>query len=156
MVTSRRGVAAVIAIVVAVIGVTVAAAQVTVASSSASVPLAYGFDGSSGWSHGLVKPDVIYFGAGGSLLVRDLTWVSWTHNAAIGRGVRWSDNCGPTCAAGHYAKVPADMSLSRVRQRDGVSYFSRMTLQWTVGGKEYKSSYHWSGGAGPSAPPFWS
>ncbi len=156
MVTSRKGVTAVIAIVVAVIGVALAALAVTAASSSALLPVVYGFDGSSGWSHRVVKPDAIYFGAGGSLLVRDLTWASWTQNAAVGRGVRWSDSCVPTCAAGRYAKVPAEMSLSRVRQRDGVSYFSRMTLQWTVDGKQHKSSYGWSRGAMPGAPPFWS
>lgn len=156
MVTSRKGVAAVTAIVAAVIGVAIAAIGVTAASSSASLPVVYGFDGSSGWSHGLVKPGAIYFGAGGSLLVRDLTWVSWKQAAAVARGVRWSDNCVPTCAAGRYAKIPVEMSLYRVRQRNGVSYFSRMTLRWTIGGKQYKSSYGWSRGPVPSAPPFWS
>lgn len=153
MVTSRKGVTAVIAIVVAVVGVAIAAIQVTEASSSASLPVVYGFDGSPGWSHGVVKPDAIYFGAGGNLLVRHLTWVSWTQSTAVGRGVRWSNSCVPTCATGRYAKVPAEMSLSRVRQRDGVSYFSRMTLQWTAGGKQYKSSYDWSRDGAPS--PFW-
>jgi hypothetical protein len=155
MVTSRKGVTGVIAIVAAVIGVAIAAIQVTAASSVASLPVVYGFDGNSGWTHGLVKPRAIYFGAGGSLLVRDLTWASWTQKAAVGRGVRWSDSCVPTCAAGRYAKVPAEMSLSRVRQRDGVSYFSRMTLQWTIGGRHYKTSYGWSRGALRGSPPFW-
>jgi hypothetical protein len=151
-----KGVAVVAAIVAVVIGVAVLAIRVTAASSSASPPVAYGFDGSSGWAHGQVKPRAIYFGAGGNLLVRGLNWISWSQGAAVGRGVRWFNRCVPTCAAGKYIKVPAEMSLSRVRIRDDVSYFSRITLQWTIGGRRYKSAYRWSNAPVPGAPPFWS
>jgi len=151
-----KSVAGAAAIVVAAIGVTFLAIQVTAASNSAPLPVAYGFDGSSGWTHGKVKPDAIYFGAGGNLLVRALRWVSWTQRAAVARGVRWLDSCVPSCAAGAYVKVPAEMSLSRVRIRDGVSYFSRMTLYWNIGGRKHKSVYAWSHGPIPGVPPFWS
>jgi hypothetical protein len=105
-----KGVAGAAAIVAVVIGVAVLA-------SRASLPVAYGFDGSSGWSHGQVKPHAIYFGVGGNLLVRGLKWVTWSQSDAVARGVRWSDRCVPSCAAGPYIKVPAQMSLSRVRIR---------------------------------------
>lgn len=144
-----------IAAIVAVITVAAAVIGGTVASSPASLPVAYGFDGSSGWNHGEVKPHAIYFGVGGNLLVRRLSWVNWTRNAATARGVRWSDRCLPSCAAGTYIKVPVVMSLSRVRIRRGVSYFSRMTLQWTRDGRHYKSVYGWSPGPATGAPPFW-
>lgn len=151
-----KGVTWVAAIVAGVIGAAALAIGVTAASSSASLPVAYGFDGNSGWHHGLVKPRAIYFGAGGNLLVRDLNWASWTDDAAAGRGVRWADNCVPTCAAGTYAKVPAEMTLSRVRARNGVTYFSLMTLRWTIAGKQYKSIYDWSYSPVRGTPPFWS
>jgi hypothetical protein len=48
------------------------------------------------------------------------------------------------------------MSLSRVRERDGISYFTIMTLQWAIGARQYKSVYTWSRGAVRGAPPFWS
>lgn len=151
-----KGVTWVAAIVAIVIAAAVLAIRITAASSSASLPVAYGFDGNSGWHHGVVKPRAIYFGAGGSLQVRDLSWTSWTRNAAVGRGVRWADNCVPTCAAGAFTKVAAEMSLSGVRERGEVRYFTIMILHWTIGTKHYKSVYGWSPGAVPGAPPFWS
>lgn len=151
-----KSVAGAAAIVAVVIGVTFLAIRVTTASSSASLPVAYGFDGGSGWTHGKIKPRAIYFGVGGNLLVRGLSWITWTRTGAVARGVRWLDRCVPNCAAGTYFKVPVEMSLSRVRIRDGISYFSRMTLQWTIGDKKYKSVYGWSRNRVPGAPPFWS
>jgi len=151
-----KSVAGAAAIVVVAIGVTFLAIQVTAASNSESLPVAYGFDGSSDWSHGKVKPDAIFFGAGGNLLVRALRWVSWTQKAAVARGVRWLDSCVPSCAGGAYFKMPVKMSLSRVRIRGGVSYFSRMALYWSIGGRKHKSVYTWSHGPTPKAPPFWS
>jgi hypothetical protein len=148
--------AGVAAVVAAVIGVAVLAIHVTAASDRAPLPVAYGFDGSSGWSHGQVRPPAIYFGAGGNLLVRGLSWVSWTRKAAVARGARWWDSCLPTCAAGKYIKIPAIMSLSRVRIRHGISYFTRLILQWTISGRHYKSVYRWSHGPILDAPPFWS
>ena len=150
-----KSVAGAAAIVAIVIGVTFLAIQVTAASSQASLPVAYGFDGGSGWTHGKVKPHAIYFGAGGNLLVRGLRWVNWTRRAAVGRGVRWLDSCAPSCASGTYSKVAVEMSLSRVRIRDGVSYFSRMILRWTIDGSRYKSVYEWVRGPARGAPPFW-
>jgi hypothetical protein len=151
-----KGVTGVAAIVAAVIGVAVLAIHVTAASSRTPLPVAYGFDGSTGWNHGQVEPHAIYFGVGGNLLVRGLRWVNWTQKAAVARGVRWWDRCVPTCAAGKYIKVPAVMSLARVRIRHGVSYFTRLILQWTIKGRHYKSVYGWSRGPVADAPPFWS
>jgi len=149
-----KGMTGVAAIVVLVLGV--AAAKVAAAPRSVSLPLAYGFDGSSGWQGGQVTPRDIYFGAGGSLLVRGLHWASWTQKGAVGRGQKWMDNCDPSCAAGRYAKVNADVSLWRVRRHNGVSYFSRLTLRWTIAGKKYKTLFEWSPGVAPYVTPFWS
>lgn len=151
-----KGVAGVAAIVAVITTVVAAVIGGTAASNPASLPVAFGFDGNSGWSHGEVKPHAIYFGAGGNLLIRGLSWVNWTQNAAAARGVRWSDRCLPTCAAGTYIKVPVLMRLSQARIRHGVKYFSRMTLQWTIDGRHYKSVYGWSPGPIVGAPPFWS
>jgi len=154
--SGMKSVAVVAGIVAVVIGVAFLANQVTAASGPASLPVAYGFDASSGWADGQVKPDAIYFGAGGNLLVRGLRWLRWTREAALGRGLRWSDSCVPSCAAGRYIKVPVVMSLSRVRTRDGVGYFSRMTLKWAIDGRRYKTVYSWTLAKIPDALPFWS
>ncbi len=118
--------------------------------------MAYGFDGHAGWRHGAVEPHAIYFGAGGSLLIRGLRWENWTQNAAIGRGVRWADSCVPNCAAGGYDKNPVVITLSRVRKHAGGGYFTRLLLQWTTGSKVHKELFRWFRGIGASAAPFWS
>ncbi len=151
-----KGVAGISALAVAVTGAAVFAISVTAASSAQPLPVAYGFDGGSGWQHGQVRPREIYFGAGGSLLVRSLTWMSWTSNSAIGRGVRWADNCRPTCATGTYQKIQAEMTLSRLRSHDGNSYFSLLTMQWFVRAKPRLEIFRWSGNIAHNAPPFWS
>ncbi len=150
-----KRVAAVAAVVIVAAGIVTAAIRATAASSSASLPVAYGFDGGSSWHRGEVKPQAVYFGAGGSLFVRDLIWATWSQDAAVGRGIRWADTCAPTCAAGTYIRTPAQLSLSRVRVRDGVRYFSQLTMQWTINGRQYKSVFAWTTGAVRGTSPAW-
>jgi hypothetical protein len=150
-----KRVAVVAAVVVVAAGIAAATIRATAAPGSASLPVAYGFDGASGWHRGEVKPQAIYFGVGGSLFVRDLSWVSWSQDGAVGRGIRWADSCAPTCAAGKYSRIPAQLSLSRVRVRGGVRYFSQLTMQWTINGRQYKSVFAWTGGAVRGTSPAW-
>ncbi|HET9896041.1 MAG TPA: hypothetical protein VFQ44_14025 [Streptosporangiaceae bacterium] len=149
-----RGITGVAAIVIVVVGMAVLADGVTAASSSQPLPVVYGAGGHSGWQHGTIRPGVIYFGAGGSLLIRGLRWQSWTQNAAIGRGVRWADSCVPTCAAGNYARSPVEVTLSRVRKHAGGAYFTRLLLQWSTSGKDHKTVIRWFRGDG--TVPSWS
>lgn len=142
-----KGVAGVAAIVVIVGASVVLAITAAAASSSQPQPVGYGFGGATGWVHGTVKPHDLYFGAGGSFLVRGLRWASWTQNAAIGEGIKWTDNCVPTCAQGRYAKVPAEMTLSRVRRHGGLSYFTRLLLQWNADGMQHKILFRWLHGS---------
>src|SRR5580658_4005020 len=139
-----KGISGVAAIVVVVIGAIVFAARMTAAASAAPLPLAYGFDGSTGWQHGDVRPHAIYFGTGGSLLVRGLAWSGWTQQAATASGVRWADGCTPNCAAGTYSRTPATLALSDVRIHDGVRYFARLTMRWSSGGKMEREVFRWS------------
>jgi hypothetical protein len=134
-----------------------AAALIRSAASDTSrpPPVVYGFDGHAGWAHGEVRPRAVYFGAGGSLFVRGLSWASWNQAAAHGDGTRWADSCVPTCAAGSFAKSAARITLWRVRDHDGQPYFSRMTVTWQAGSKSYRQIFYWSRGAGTSALPFW-
>ncbi|HUC60271.1 MAG TPA: hypothetical protein VMA95_22930 [Streptosporangiaceae bacterium] len=127
----------------------------TAASSAQVPPVAYGFDGSSGWQHGHVKPHDIGFGAGGSLFVRGMSWADWSQRTAVGHGVRWADSCIPDCASGHYVKVRATLTLSGIKVHSGLRYFSKLTMQWKASGKTCKSVFHWRPGAVPGAPPFW-
>ena len=150
-----KGVAGVAAIVMIMVGIAVLAIRITAASSAAVPPVAYGFDGSSGWQHGVVKPHDIGFGAGGSLLVRRLRWSGWSAGTAVAHGVRWADSCTPDCASGRYVKSRATLTLSGVKVHDGAHYYSRLALRWKIGRKIYRSVFLWSPGAVRGAPPFW-
>lgn len=91
------------------------------------LPVAY--NGQDGWGHGRVRLSVVYVG-GPDTFVRVPHWSHWTAGSAFAWGTLWVDNCQPNCAAGHYVKYPASVSLSRVASHRGVSYFSRMTLRY--------------------------
>jgi hypothetical protein len=151
-----KGVAGIAAIVMLMVGIAVLAIRVTAASSAQAPPVAYGFDGSSGWQHGQVKPAEIDFGAGGSLFVRGLRWAGWSQRTAVAHGLRWADSCLPDCASGRYLKSPAALTLSGIKVHAGLRYFSRLALQWKAGGKMREYVFHWSPGAGRGAPPSWS
>jgi hypothetical protein len=143
-----------VAVVAAAI-VAVVTLRVTSAATAPQLPVAYGFDGHSGWHGGQIRPHAIYFGAGGSLLVRDITWVRWRDGSAAGRGTRLADNCIPNCAAGTYANSSASLTLWRVRDRAGQRYFSRMTISWTSRGRQYDTVFSFAPVAA-SSTPFWS
>ncbi len=153
-----KGVAGVTSIVIIMVGMAVLAIRITSASSAQTPPVVYGFDGSSGWQHGQVKPQVIDFGAGGSLFVRGLRWAGWSQENAVGRGVRWADSCTPDCASGNYLKSPATLTLSGVKVHAGLRYFSRLAVQWKTGDRMHVYVFHWRvarPGAGPGAAPSW-
>jgi hypothetical protein len=132
----------------------VLAVRTTPASGTASRPVAYGFDGGSGWHAGQIMPRAIAFGAGGSLLVRQVTWSTWQHGAAHGRGVVWVNDCSPSCAQGSYTKSPATLTLSATRTHDGHAYYSRLVMTWSQNGQLQSDSYRWSAYPGRSLP-FW-
>jgi hypothetical protein len=91
------------------------------------LPVAY--NGQDGWGHGAVRLSVVYVG-GPDTFVRVQHWSHWTASSASAQGILWVDSCQPNCAAGHYVKYPASVSLSRVATHKGASYFSRMTLRY--------------------------
>jgi hypothetical protein len=150
-----KGVAGVAAIVMIMVGIAVLAIRITAASSAATPPVAYGFDGSSGWQHGTVRPHDIDFGAGGSLFIRGLRWAGWSQRSAVGHGVRWADTCTPDCASGGYVKSRATLTLSGILVHAGLRYFSRMTMRWKSGGRMHEAVFRWSPGAIRGAPPSW-
>ena len=123
--------------------------------ASPALPVAYGFDGHEGWAGGEVRPGTVYFGAGGSLFLRGLSWASWNHADARGRGIRWADSCIPSCAAGSYVRSAAGITLWRVRDHDGQPFFSAMAVVWSAGGTSHRQTFRWSRGTGTSAVPVW-
>ncbi len=124
------------------------------ASGSASPPVAYGFDGHSGWHGGQIRPHAIAFGAGGSLLARRVSWTTWKRSVARGHGTVLVDNCSPNCAQGNYARSAATLTLSAPRRRDGHAYFSKLVMTWTQGGLAQSETFRWSVYQGGSVP-FW-
>jgi hypothetical protein len=143
--------------VIVLAGLAAAAVLIRSEASGANpaLPVAYGFDGHEGWAGGEVGPRAVYFGAGGSLFLRGLSWASWSQADARGRGIRWADSCVPNCAAGSYVRSAAKITLWRVRDHDGQPFFSAMTVVWSVDGRSHQQTFQWSRGTGTSAVPFW-
>jgi hypothetical protein len=150
-----KGVAGVAAVGLAVIGI-VFGIRAVAASSTPSLPVVYGFAGASGWQHPGIQPPAVYFGTGGSLLIRNLTWASWGNPRAIAHGSRWADSCIPDCAAGKYAKVPAELTLSRIRNNNGVRYYSKLTTHWKVDGRPVTNVFIWAPGSVRGVNSLWS
>ena len=132
----KVGIAALAAVMLAFLAAGAAAAltthgarnPVTVADRhQVRLPVAY--NGQDGWDHGTVRLSMVYVG-GPDTFLRVQHWSHWTARSAFAWGTLWVDNCQPNCAAGHYAKYPASVSLSRVAAHRGVSYFSRMALRY--------------------------
>ena len=130
----KVGIAALAAVMLAFLAAGAAAALTTrnagnpaAAGSRARLPVAY--NGQDGWGHGAVRLATIYVG-GPDTFVRVQHWSHWTASSAMAWGTLWADNCQPNCAAGHYARYPAEVSLSRVAAHQGASYFSRMRLRY--------------------------
>jgi hypothetical protein len=124
------------------------------ASGSASPPVAYGFDGHAGWRGGQIRPHAIAFGAGGSLLARQLSWTSWKRSGARGHGTVLVNTCSPNCAQGSYSRSAATLVLSAPRRHDGHAYFSKLVMTWTQNGRAQSDTYRWSIYPGGSVP-FW-
>jgi hypothetical protein len=108
------------------------------------------YNGQDGWSHGAVRLSTVYVG-GPDTFVRVQHWSHWTGSSAFAWGTLWADNCQPNCAAGHYAKYRAEVSLSRVAGHQGVSYFSRMRLRYYhASARDY--GFRWGSYRGATIP----
>ena len=116
------------------------------AASASALPVVHG-NNDGGWAHGMIKPGNIYLGglygnayvgplAGSS--AGTLKWSHWTGTSAYGRGLLEVNLCRPDCAAGHYARYAASVTLRRPEVHRGVRYFSRLTLRYFHG---YQRSY---------------
>ncbi len=149
----RLGAAALAAIVLAV-GAAGAATALSLRggrlplAARARLPVAY--NGVDGWSGGRVRLSVIYVG-GADTFVRTPHWARWTRAGAVSQGTLWVDDCRPDCAAGHYRRYPATVTLSRVADRGGVRFFSRMSLRYYHGRpRDYR--FRWGTYQGATAP----
>ena len=160
---TRMSVAVLAALVLAVTAAGTAAALTTSSSGSsasgsslagsslagqARLPVAY--NGLDGWQHGRVRLPVIYVG-GSTAFLRIKHWSNWSAVSAATGGTLWVDNCRPDCASGHFRTYPAQITLSRVADRKGVRFFSRMRLRYAHGGpREYR--YRWATYPGATVP----
>ena len=151
----KVGIAALAAVVLAFLAAGAAAALTTrdarnpvAVADRLQLPVAY--NGQDGWSQGTARLSTIYVG-GPDTFVRIQHWPSWTASSAFSRGTLWVDNCTPNCAAGHYTKYPAEVTLSRVAAHKEVSYFSRMRLRYFhTSARDY--GFRWGTYRGASVP----
>ena len=151
---TRMSVAVLAALVLAVTAAGTAAALTTHPSwtppSWAGHRLPVAYNGLDGWKHGRTRLAVIYVG-GTTAFLRVRHWSHWTRTSASTRGTLWVDNCKPDCASGHFRTYPAQVTLSRVADRKGVRFFSRMRLRYQHGGtREYR--YRWGTYPGATTP----
>ena len=150
---TRMSVAVLAALVLAVTVAGTAAALTTHPSGASlaargRLPVAY--NRLDGWQHGRARLAVIYVG-GTTAFLRIRHWSNWTRTAAATQGTLWVDNCRPDCASGHFRTYPAQVTLSRVADRRGVRFFSRMRLRYQHSGpRDY--GYHWGTYPGATAP----
>lgn len=149
----RYGIAAVIAVAVALSAAGTAAALSTQGSrqpAASTAPLPVAYSGMDGWSHGRVRPPVIYL-SGSAAFLRIAHWARWTTSAARGQATVWMDTCQPNCAAGHYRTYPATLDLSQPATHKGVSFFFRMRLRyWHGGQRDY--GFRWGSYPGATVP----
>jgi hypothetical protein len=153
LLVKKVGIAALAAVVLAFLAAGTAAALTTrdsgsPAAAASRLPVAY--NGQDGWGHGTVRLSTIYVG-GPDTFVRVPHWSHWTGSSAFAWGTLWADNCQPNCAAGHYVRYPAEVSLSRVGTHGGTGYFSRMTLRYFHGSaRDY--GFRWGTYQGATVP----
>ena len=130
---NRKPVILAAAVLVAAVGLGAAALTFRTASAApTSAPLPVAYDGADGWHQGRARLPVIYVGES-SLFVRTPRWSRWSGSSAQARGTLWVNTCAPTCSAGHYRTYRAQVGLWRVAVRDGVRYFTRMSLRYWHG-----------------------
>jgi len=150
---TRAGIAGLAALVL-VLGAAGTAAALTTQSSrlplASHLRLPVAYNGVDGWSGGRVRLAVLYVG-GPDTFVRTARWARWSGTSAVSHGTLWVDDCRPNCAAGHYHRYPATVTLSRVAHREGVSFFSRMRLRY-VHGRQRDYRFRWGTYQGATAP----
>jgi len=151
----RVGIAALAAVVLAFLAAGAAAALTTrnarnPAAAADRLPLPVAYNGQDGWGRGTVRLSTIYVG-GPDTFLRVSHWSHWAAGSAFAWGTLWADNCQPNCAVGHYTKYPAEVNLSQVAARRGVSYFSRMRLRYFHGSaRDY--GFRWGTYRGATIP----
>ncbi len=95
---------------------------------------------------------MIYVG-GTTAFLRIRHWSQWNRTSAATQAMLWVDNCRPDCASGHFRTYLARVTLSRVADRLGVRFFSRMRVRYQHGGPR---EYHYRWGTYPGATvPLW-
>ena len=126
----RKPAVLVAAVLVAAVGL--GAVAISRAASAAPAPLPVAYNGADGWHPGRARLPVIYIGES-SVFVRTPRWSRWSGSSAQARGTLWVNTCTPTCSVGHYRTYRAQVGFWRVAVRDGVRYFTRMSLRYWHG-----------------------
>jgi hypothetical protein len=138
----RRPAVLVAVVLVAAVGLGAAALTLRTASAAPTLaPLPVAYDGADGWHQGRAWLPVINIRES-SVFVRTPRWSRWSGSSAQARGTLWVNTCTPTCSAGHYRTYRAQVRLWRVAVRDGVRYFTRMSLRYWHG-HERDYAFRW-------------
>jgi hypothetical protein len=129
---NRKSAVLAAAVLVAAVGIGAALTFRAASAAPTAPPLPVAYNGAGGWHQGRARLPVIYIGES-NVFVRTPHWSRWTGSSAQARGTLWVNTCAPTCAAGHYRTYRARVGLWRVAARDGVRYFTRMSVRYWHG-----------------------
>jgi hypothetical protein len=73
------------------------------------------------------RPRAIIVACGdGNLQLRSLRWQRWNSRVASAHGAVLANDCDPYCAAGHFHRLAARVTVSRPRQCRGVYQYMRL------------------------------
>lgn len=64
----------------------------------------------------------------GSWLIGKLHWRTWTPASAVGTGVLYTNECKPSCAAGHFSREPASVRFYGNARCHGKDVFTRARI----------------------------
>lgn len=64
-------------------------------------------------------------------LLQGLTWTTWSHTQALGRGTFVQNNCTPNCAAGRFVRYAATVRLAAVRATANGPLFSKLVYTYS-------------------------
>jgi hypothetical protein len=91
-----------------------------------------------------VKPSEVEWLMAGDFMTK-LHWRHWGRPRATARGTYYVNQCDP-CAAGHYKKVRASVTVSKIATCRGVRLYTSGTARYLVRG-------HWRKAHGLGVPP---
>ena len=77
----------------------------------------------------MLKPATIYLACGsGNVSLTNISWSSWGSSEASGTGTYNVNDCVPYCASGHFASIPATVTMTNPTSAGGAVEFGSVNV----------------------------